>query len=268
MIGLLISSFVTLIVLLLCIIYQTSAIFTQHELDKRKNDFFHAFTHNLLTPLGTIKSVLTTFSDKEIVFPTEKKEQYANLAIVQVDNLKMTMEQILTLAKLEKGNLKHTLSETDMNKLINELKEKFSISQQKQVTIITSVNIDKETHIYVDKTLIKDAVSNLIDNAVKYSGDFVEINIDCLIRDNTLIISVKDNGYGISAQDQLTIFKKFERGVAVDRKEAKGFGLGLNFVKYATELHGGYITLCSKEGKGSTFTLSIPLPDTKNLIVN
>jgi two-component system phosphate regulon sensor histidine kinase PhoR len=268
MLELLISSFIALFVLLLCIVYETRTIITQHELDKRKNDFFHAFTHNLLTPLSTIKSVLSTFMDKQTVLSNEIKEQFANLGIVQVDNLQMALEQILALAQLEKGNLKLKLSDTNMVELIDELKAKFTISKKKQVTITTSVEIDKGFHIYVDKTLVKDAVSNLIDNAVKYSGDSVQIIIDCFTEYNKLIIRVKDNGYGISAKDQLTIFEKFERGVAVERKEAKGFGLGLNFVKSVAVLHGGAISLSSQEGKGSAFTISIPMRDAKNLTIN
>ena len=263
MLELLISSFIALIVVLLCIIYQMSAIFTQHELDKRKNDFFHAFTHNLLTPLSTIKSVLTSISEAE----TAVKEQFVNLGIVQVDNLQLTMEQILALAKLEKGDLKLKLSETNMVELIDELKEKFTVTNQKQVNITTSVEIDKDLHIYLDRTLIKDVVSNLLDNAVKYSGDSVDIRITCSTNGNNLIIRVEDNGYGISEKDQLSLFNKYERGAAVDRKEAKGFGLGLFFVKSAVELHRGVISLSSREGTGSIFTLSIPLHDAKGLII-
>ena len=268
MLELLIFSFITLLVLLLCIVYETRTIITQHELDKRKNAFFHAFTHNLLTPLSTIKSVLSTFMDKQTVLSTEIKEQFANIGIAQVDNLQMALEQILALAQLEKGNLKLKLSDTNMVELIDELKAKFTISKKKQVTITSSVEIDKDFHIYVDKTLVKDAVSNLIDNAVKYSGDSVQIAIDCFTEDNKLIIRVKDNGYGISEKDRLTIFEKFERGVAVERKEAKGFGLGLNFVNSVAVLHGGAISLSSREGKGSAFTISLPLRDAKDLTIN
>jgi two-component system phosphate regulon sensor histidine kinase PhoR len=106
--------------------------------------------------------------------------------------------------------------------------------------------------------MLYNAVSNLIDNAIKYSGEYVEIEIICQLKENGLHIRVKDNGYGISSADQHTIFRKFERGTAVKRKEATGFGLGLSFVKSVTEAHHGTVNLFSKVGEGTLFELFFP----------
>ncbi len=111
----------------------------------------------------------------------------------------------------------------------------------------------------MDKTLIKNAIANLIENSIKYSGDLVVVEIDSYINHNQLFIKVKDNGYGISDDDKTKIFDKFERGAAVKRKGAKGFGLGLNYVKRVVEAHGGIVVLYSKEGAGSEFTMILPL---------
>ena len=262
---LLILSFIALIVLFFCIIFQTKTIFSQNKLDKLKEDFFNAFTHNIKTPLGTIKSVLSDLISGRLDNNPDKKEKFGKIAFIQVDNLQMLTERILTIAKLEAGQLKLNLFETDLNVMISELIDKYSVSHEKQVMINSSVDIPEETVVYLDTSLIKDAISNLLDNAVKYSGNSVEISIACSVINDTLHIRVADNGYGISAKDQHNIFKKFERGAAVDRKESKGFGVGLNYVKLVTELHGGKVSLSSKTGEGSEFTLSLPLPDSITL---
>ena len=106
-------------------------------------------------------------------------------------------------------------------------------------------------------------MSNLIDNAVKYSKESVDIRIATCLYDNYVQIKVKDNGIGISLAAQNHIFDKFDRG-AFDRKSptdrVPGFGLGLNYVMNVTRSHGGYVGVESQEGKYSEFTLSIPLP--------
>jgi two-component system phosphate regulon sensor histidine kinase PhoR len=267
MLLLLVSSFIALIILFFCIIYQTRTIYTQNELDKLKDDFFNAFTHNIKTPLGTIKSVLSNFKSGKIINRPEMIEKFGKIAIAQVEHLQLLIEKILTIAKLEDKLLTLNLSETDIPVMINELKDKYAIFENKQIIINTTFNIDNKKIILLDSELIKEAVSNLLDNAVKYSGKVVEINIACYSTTDTLQIQVKDNGYGISPKDQHNIFKKFERGAAVDRKEAKGFGIGLNFVKNVTELHGGTVSLSSQLGEGSEFTLSLPLPESLTINV-
>jgi signal transduction histidine kinase len=240
---------------------QPAHIHGAHSKSKLKDDFFNAFTHNTITPLGTIKSVLSGFISGELTGDSEKKEEFGKIAMAQVDNLHLLTERILTIAKLEGRRQTINRSDTNMYAMISELKEMYAVVKNKQVVIKTSVTVDNEKIIYIDKVLIKEAVSNLIDNAVKYSGNSVKISLACYTTTDTLCIQVKDNGYGISAQDRQKIFKKFERAAAVDRKEVRGFGLGLSYVKYVTELHGGTVLLTSQEGKGSEFTLSLPLPE-------
>jgi two-component system phosphate regulon sensor histidine kinase PhoR len=145
--------------------------------------------------------------------------------------------------------------------MIKELEDRFSVSTDKQVSIHSSIDIDQYQSIYVDSTLIKNAIANLIDNAIKYSGDPVNINIKCYTTNQQIHISIEDNGFGISDEDKDKIFGKFERGAAVGRKGAKGFGLGLNYVKQVVKAHGGIVLLFSNKGKGSIFSLVIPLND-------
>jgi two-component system phosphate regulon sensor histidine kinase PhoR len=256
---LLIISFFVLIILLFCIIYQTKTIFTQRKLNQLRDDFTHALTHDMKTPLGSINTVLSHFRSGSLDDNPEIKERFGKIAMDQVSNLLLLVEKILTIAKLEQGKLTPERSITNIHAIIKELEERFSVSNSKPVTIRSSVDIDENKDIYLDETLIKEAVGNLMENAIKYSGNSVKVTIDCYTMENTLRIRVIDNGFGIPQKDHDKIFEKFERGAAIKRKGAKGFGLGLNYVKRVTEAHGGIVTLFSKEGEGSEFTLVLPL---------
>ena len=258
MLGLLISSFLIMAFLFYYLIYQTKTIFTQKKLDALKSDFIHSFIHNIKSPLGTIKTVLVKFIKSELDNRPEMKEKFGKTAMTQIDNLILQAEKILTIAKFEKGLSVVNRTKTDVHVLIAELKEKFSVSGAKQILIRTSVSIDGDWEVYLDRSLMREALSNLIDNAIKYSGNPVEITVDCHTIGTTLQFRVIDNGYGISEKDQLHIYEKFERGAAVKRKEALGFGLGLSYVRLVAEAHGGIIALFSQLGEGSEFSISIP----------
>jgi two-component system phosphate regulon sensor histidine kinase PhoR len=117
----------------------------------------------------------------------------------------------------------------------------------------------KDEIVHADLLHLTNAISNLIDNAIKYSGDSVQIDIECKAIDRQVHIKINDNGFGISKSDQQKIFDRFERGAEIKRNSISGFGLGLNYVKQVIEAHGGVVALSSKEGKGSEFTITIPI---------
>lgn len=257
MFWLLVASFLMLLIILCCTIYQVKTIFTQYKLNQLREDFTNALTHDMKTPLGTINIVLSQFREGVLDDEPELKEKLGRIAMEQVSGLLMLVEKILIIAKLEQEKLTLDYAIVDLPEMVKELKSRVSLSKDKEVTIYTSFELDDQS-IYLDKTLIKNAIGNLIDNAIKYSGNRVVIHVDCYIRDKQLFIRIKDNGFGISDRDKQKIFEKFERGAAIGRKGAKGFGLGLNYVKRVTEAHGGIVVLYSKEGEGSEFTIVLP----------
>ena len=144
--------------------------------------------------------------------------------------------------------------------MIEELTRMFSAKTNKPVTF--KLNLERE-EIFADEEYLKEAVSNLIDNAIKYSKETFEIQIASCTYNKFIQIKVRDNGIGISLSEQNHIFDKFERASASRRSAANGvtgFGLGLNYVMNAARSHGGYVSVESKEGKYSEFTISLPLP--------
>ena len=265
MFGLLTASVIMFVIIILCIFIQTKTIFSQIKINKLREDFNNALTHDMRTPLGTINMILSNFRSGLLDNNPIKREEYGKLAMEEVDGLVLLVERILTIAKLEKDKHAINPTETDIHAIIKEVKERFAFSNQKKVIINTSVSFDKDEKLLIDGILIKDALSNLVENAIKYSDDSVVIHIRCYESNNQLYVTVEDNGFGISKKNKKIIFEIFERGAATGKKGIRGFGLGLCSVKRIAEAHGGIVKLFSNEGEGSEFSIVIPLPEPKDL---
>ena len=265
MFGLLTASIIMFAIIMFCVFFQTKTIFSQLKINKLREDFTNALTHDMRTPLGTINIILSNFRSGLLDNNPIKREEYGKIAMDEVDGLVLLVERILTIAKLEKGEQAVNLTETDMHVVIKEIEDRFAFSKEKPVYIHTSISFEKHERVLIDSAMIKDAISNLVENAIKYSGEFVEINIRCYESNRQLYITVEDNGFGISDKNKKIIFETFERGAATGKKGIRGFGIGLSSVKRIAEAHGGIVTLFSTKGEGSEFSIVIPLPDPKVL---
>ena len=237
--------------------YQMSSFLKEKQLRQLHTDFSHALTHDMATPLQTLTQVNNLLANEKLYNDPEKRAKYIDIARMQLLNLQALTDRILTVAKAQESTLEVNLSHINLRELMEPLTDKFSIHTKKQVEFVLSLSPDTIV-IQADATLLSNAISNLIDNAIKYSGSNVKIILRCEQRESDVYIYIIDNGYGISEKDQKRVFTMFERGKAVTRKEAKGFGLGLSYVKTVVEAHVGAITLCSKEGEGSEFVLLFP----------
>ena len=232
----------------------------ERRIRRLQTDFSHALIHDMATPLQTIFQINSLMDNDRYVLDPAKRKKGIAVAQQQIVNLQALTDRILTVARSEQSQLVPQAEIVAVKAMIEELTDKFLVQAKKEVVFTT--DFSPESAIFeADRTMLSNAVSNLIDNAVKYSGESVQIHISCRIEDNGLHITVKDNGYGISDKDQRIIFAKFERGPAVKRQEAKGFGLGLAYVKSVAEAHRGTVNLYSKRGKGTVFKLFIPFKE-------
>lgn len=258
MLWMLVVSVLMFLLIIICFVYELKVIFTQRRLTQLRDDFSHALVHDMKTPLGTIYMAVDQWGKGVLDKSPELRSKFADTAKAQVLNLQALVDKILTIAYLEQRKLTLDPKIMDLSNMIQGLVDKFSIQAKKPISF--KINIDLEsTHIIADPVYLTNAVSNLIDNAIKYSGDSVAVDIYCHSSNNQLFIEVSDNGFGISEKDREKIFEKFERGAAVGRRGAKGFGLGLNYVKQVMNAHGGTVSLSSLEGEGSKFVLYMPL---------
>lgn len=251
---------IALIILLIGIQKQTNIIKQQDELARIREDFSYAMIHDMKNPLSSIMMGVRILRSGKLDNMPDKKDKFFAILEEETEHLMALASKVLTISKLEHGQLLLEKTWVPIRPMIEELTQMFSAKTSKSVTF--KLNLEKE-EIFADEEYLKEAVSNLIDNAIKYSKETVEIQIASCAYNKFIQIKVKDNGIGIPLSAQNHIFDKFERASANRRSAANGvtgFGLGLNYVMNVTRSHGGYVSVESKEGKYSEFTISLPLP--------
>jgi len=257
MFAILIASVLIFLLIISCLIYEIKLFIDQHHIIKLRENFSQALTHDMKTPLATIHSILVQIDKGNIDSDPALRQRFNSIAIDQVINLQTTVNQILTLAYIEKKQLSLNKQSIDLSAMIRSLIDRYTVKSVKSITFNTTFDLENGM-IYADFFYLNNAISNLIDNAIKYSGKSVEIEIECTAGEKQIYIRVRDNGFGISSNDQLIIFKQFERGAEIRRNMISGFGIGLNYVQQVIEAHGGTVAVLSQEGKGSEFVITLP----------
>lgn len=251
----------TLIMILIAfygLFYQVRLIYLERKINSLKEDFSNAMVHDMKTPLHNIYASidLLHMSLKDIDFKSKEKLFYNIQG--SITHLLSLLNRILTLFKLESGKLIINRSSFSLVSIIDELKNEFILKSAKKILF----EIDLKTDIiFADEELLKESISNLIDNSIKYSNESVKITISSFSDAKYTIIKVRDNGIGISLKDQQLIFNKFERAstiYAANEKKVGGFGLGLNYVFQVMHIHGGKVTVDSVIDEFTEFSLYIP----------
>jgi len=170
------------------------------------------------------------------------------------------VNKVLTIAKIESGKFVLERKRIRLRVMVDALVEKYPLRSKKYVTF--NVGIPKDAVVYADPSHLAECLSNLIENAEKYSGKTVHVDISYVLDGSKASIRVADNGIGIPQNKQALIFEKFERVSAGSKRSANeiptGFGLGLNYVQLIMKEHGGGVTVQSEVGRGSAFTLTFP----------
>lgn len=224
-----------------------------------KTDFINNMTHEFKTPISTIGVASEMLLKDEISRDVARTKKYASVILSENLRLQNQVEQVLQSAILEKGDVKLRLKSTDIHKLIHQTVENFQFRiNEKQGRLVTSLEAI-DYMVVVDRHHIINVLANLIDNAIKYSVNTPSINLSSSSNKHHLIVRVADEGIGISKEDQKHIFKNLYRVHTGDIHDVKGFGIGLFYVYKILELHGGRIELESEPGKGSVFSMFLPL---------
>ncbi len=262
---LLISTTILLIFVIFCIIYQVRIISKMNTISQIREDFSYAMIHDMKTPLSTIMMVQDMLKSGRLEGKPEIKNKYMNIAESETEHLFTLTNKILTISKLENHKLEMNKTEVELTPIIEKLTEKFKAKAQKPVNFIISLQAKTA---YADNDYLGEVLSNLIDNAIKYSKESVGINITAEESERYTILKVRDNGLGISEADQRIIFQKYERAAAAKRSRrngASGFGLGLNFVDQVIKAHDGRIFVNSTEGEFTEFTIYLPHENPNNI---
>jgi two-component system phosphate regulon sensor histidine kinase PhoR len=251
----------TLFILLFIITFGISiyALVRQKKLSKVKNDFINNMTHEFKTPIATIK--LATASLRNMNNSDNPKGISGMLDIITQETSRINhhIEQVLQMAVLDKKNLEILKRKEDINEIIHNVISNTELVVAEKGGSITFVSIDDNVFLNVDRDLLTNVFNNMIDNAIKYSKDAPEIKITSFIERDKFHISFRDNGLGMSKEIQEKIFDRFYRAPTGNVHNIKGFGLGLNYAKEIVSAHKGDINVRSCPGKGSIFTVILPL---------
>lgn len=256
---LLIATAVMMLFVAYCIVYQIRIITRQNKIAKLREDFSYAMIHDMKTPLTSILMGAQILRTGKLDAQPEKREKYFQILKDEGEHLLSLTNKVLTLSKLENHQLKLAKEDVALRPLLEDLTEKYIAKAAKPVRF--TLQLAAET-VYADEEFLKEALSNLIDNSIKYSGAEVDILLSSVCTpEGIYIIKVKDNGLGIPLKDQSRIFEKYERAAAATRSRnggASGFGLGLNYVLRVAEAHGGTVEVESIEGEYSEFSIFLP----------
>lgn len=258
MVNWIILSIVFAIILIIGFPYSLYIFNRQKKVSGMKSDFINNMTHEFKTPIATISLASEMLMKKSIQEDPARTQRYAKIIFDENTRLQNHVEQILSVSLLERGQFRLKKREIDVHEIITEVVENFGLTVKERNGEIKTHYCANKFHIYADKVHLINVITNLLDNANKYSPEAPWIRIGTQNTDNGLIITVEDRGIGISLEHQQQIFKKLYRVPTGNIYNVKGFGIGLYYVKTIVEAHGGHINLKSELNKGSRFDIYLP----------
>lgn len=258
MIGWLAISAIFIVIVIISFWYTVVTMFRQKRLSEMKTDFVNNMTHEFKTPISTISLASEMLLRPNVFESGDKTQKYANIIYDENARLQNQVEQVLQISILDKGDMKIKPKEMDIHKVIRNVSDNFRLGLKEQKGKIKIELNAKPSIIVADRVHVMNIISNLLDNAKKYSAKNPEISISTKSVKEGVIITVTDNGVGISAEHQKQIFKKLFRVPTGNIHDVKGFGIGLYYVKTMIEAHGGTIKVKSGLGNGSSFELFLP----------
>ena len=223
-----------------------------------RNDFSYAMVHDMKSPLSSIIMGARFLHSGKVDDKPEIKEKYFTIIESEANHLLTLVNKLLTISKLENKKLILNKQTFNLEPVIDDMIEKAKAKTEKNIDF----TVDLLTkHVLADEQYLTEAISNLIDNAIKYSKEYIKISITSQSTDKYVLLKVRDNGIGISKEDQHIIFDKFGRAAIHEQNRkggVSGFGLGLNYVDQVMQAHGGKVTVNSEKDQYSEFTLYIP----------
>jgi len=243
------------IVSVLFFMYSIWVIVKQKRLSELQRDFINNMTHEFKTPISSIKIAADVLSKDPTINKDPRLSNYSKIIIDQNQRLNNQVEKVLNIARLEKDNLKLKKEKFD---LTAELR---SIAENEKIKLkggqLTYDIPDEPIEIDADKLHFTNVITNIIDNAVKYSSEEPKVHLSLNQKSGKVRITISDNGIGIPKEQTKEVFDKFYRVSTGDVHDVKGFGLGLFYVKNISQAHGWIPKLESELSKGTTFTLDI-----------
>jgi len=243
----------------------------QQKLSLLKNDFISNITHELKTPIATVSVAVEAMKNFNALQDPVRTREYLDISAHELQRLSLLVDKVLKLSLFERQEIELKKEDFDLKVLVEEVMASMRLQFEKcQANVrlmpgspapaMTGDNAEPDTRFLLraDKLHFTSVIYNLLDNALKYSRLNPILQVDLATERNLLVLAVTDNGIGIPAVYRNRVFEKFFRVPTGDQHNVKGYGLGLSYVAYVVQRQGGEITVDSKEGVGSRFTVKIP----------
>ena len=255
------SAIIFTIIIITAFYLTVRTMLKQKKISEIKNDFINNMTHEFKTPIATISLAVDALRNEKVISNKEKMNYFST--IIKEENRRMNrqVETILKAALLDKQEVQLLLRPMHAHEIIRDVADNFSLQlEDRNGKIELELNAEND-FIEADEVHLSNLVNNLIDNAIKYSKDDQPplIKISTASTNKSIIITIEDNGIGMTKETAKRVFEKFYRAHTGNIHNVKGFGLGLSYVKTMVEAHGGNIKVDSVLGKGSSFTIELPI---------
>lgn len=252
------ASILLMVITVGCLVFMLYTIVRQKKLADMKNDFVNNMTHELRTPMATVMVALDTLGQVKTMDDQSRSSLYIQLAQKATTHLSKLIDGVLEMADWQAKGIRLKPAKVDVDDLLNDLvAEKKLIFEDKLDLYLQTKHGDASQ--YMDGLHIRNAINNLLDNAVKYAQGKPVIHVYSAMENGVWQLSVSDEGIGMNRRELENIFQPFYRISTGNKHDTKGFGLGLYYVKQVVEGHGGSISVDSKPDQGTTFTLRLPI---------
>lgn len=241
--------------LVLCLVWQIKTIAKLTRLDKMRTSFITTMIHELKRPISTLKMCVSGIDNDKLMQDDQLRHELTAETRIALDNLSAYFSKLRDISFNNVEQIPLNITSFNLSELVDNVLKSISLPSNKVVTFEN--NVPEGLEVSADSSHLMNIFTNLIENAIKYSGDSVTIKITAQATTDGCHIAVEDNGNGISSADSSKIFNRFYRG-KMSSTDIPGMGLGLAYVKLLAEAHGGIISVESEEGIGSKFNITIP----------
>lgn len=231
----------------------------QRQISQIKTDFINNMTHEFKTPIATINLALDSVKNPMISKNPEAVDRYLNMIREENKRMHAQVENVLRISKLERNELDIEKEKNDLHDIINDAVSHINLIVEDREGYIKTHFEARRDSVLANDSHLSNVIVNILDNAVKYSTDEPKIDVYTENVSNFIVLTISDQGSGMSKQVQKKIFEKFYREHTGDVHNVKGHGLGLAYVKRIVEDHHGEISVKSEKGKGSSFIIKLPL---------
>jgi len=231
----------------------------QQRLAITRDEFIGNMTHELKTPIATVQVAVEALRHFNALDDPKKTKEYLDISAIELQRLSILVDKVLRLSLFENKAIELNRHTIDLHQLAAEVIAGIKLQFEKAGAVIQLTAAGNDFPVNADRMHMASALSNLLDNALRYSPSHPAITVHLSRQAGLITLAVSDNGIGIPAAYIGRVFEKFFRVPSGDHHNIKGYGLGLSYVHHIVTRHNGSISAQSKEGKGSTFTINLPL---------